>query len=396
MRSHRLLHGFPCVLRAAAVLLCMATAPAFFTGCIFGGTGTDTDNGVVVKDKGPLSGATATAARVVDSDGKPMSGVSLSLHTPAFRPDSSAAQILIVDSAVAMVSDSLGYVRFELLQPGKYVVEGRLAGATLFFDTLAVSDVKALAAYTFRARTTMAAKGTVWLASGLKVDSGSVFVRGTGRYSRLDSAGGYDLGILPVDAGELAIGLTYKASIREARIAEQKPPPGPGMDTLKVMPPLRDTVKPVFACREVSTDSAARFSKLQPIASDPAGASPGAFSYLAPDTGKLDTAKVAGVARSCDSLSGGTVIAVKSAPTVTGIEIVKKDSVTTNLIAVDAVAARSANPVFQSDQTAIPLLIPLIGCVPAPGAIRTTYDVRLLPAGSVLFVEDIAGKCLSK
>ena len=142
-----------------------------------------------------LDGFSGTAARVVDADGRPLAGVELTLHTPGFRGDSGAAQELLLDSDKVLRSDSLGYALFNLARPGRYVVEGSRDGTVLFFDTLAVSDVKALSIYTFRTRPAMPVKGGVRLESGLRLVSGTVFVRGTARFARLDSAGSFDLGL---------------------------------------------------------------------------------------------------------------------------------------------------------------------------------------------------------
>src|SRR5688572_16202472 len=116
---------------------CAGLLAASLLGACIGGTGTDTDNGVVPAGKGPLTG-TGTAARVVDADGKPLAGVTLALHRPDFHPDSGAAAELLLDAVKTPVTDSDGYVRFNLIQPGRYVVEGSRGGAVILFDTLPV------------------------------------------------------------------------------------------------------------------------------------------------------------------------------------------------------------------------------------------------------------------
>lgn len=379
MRSHR----FP--LRAAAGLFA-----ALLMSCI-GGTGTDTENGVATNKDGALHGATGLVARVVDAEGRPLPGVLLALHTPDFRPDSGAAPSLVFDPAKPLVSDSLGYVRIDLLNPGRYVAEGRLAGSILFFDTLAIADLKVLTVDTLQARPGIPVTGRVRLESGLTVDSGRVFIRGTAIHAKLDTAGAYDLGALPADVGRMAIGIRYRASVREARIAEQKSVAGT-VDTVKFG--TGDTVKPVFTCREVSVDSAARlssrsaFDKGQNVVA-------GAPSFGSGDTVKLDTARMSAVNRSCDSLYGGTVIAVRSQPlagVLTGP--VKQDTLTINLIAVGgALTPGAAVPadVLTGTQT----LVPLYGCVAPPGTDNTTYVLSLVPtaSGNDLFVGDVDDKC---
>lgn len=369
MKSHRFLSA------------CAGLLAACLLGACIGGTGTDTDNGFDPDDKGPLTG-TGTAARVVDADGNPLAGVTLALHRPDFHPDSSVAMDLVLDSVKHPVTDASGYVRFNLIHPGRYVVEGLRGGDVILFDTLSVADVKALTAYTFIARPGGDVAGRVRLASGLKVVSGSIFIRGTSRRSDIDSAGGYDLGSLPMNAGLMSIGLTYRAIAVEARVAEQK-------DTAKVVSVAG--AKPDFTCREVAVDSAA---SLTPLSSsmERSRDSLGNPTFIASDTVKLDTGRVNAVSRSCVSLEGGTVIAVRTpAP---GNDVTQsKDSTTTNLIAVDP-ANGYALPTAGLLPTA--KLVPLNGCVANPGTVATTYEVRLQPtaSGTDVHVGDIADQCL--
>lgn len=358
-------------------------AASLMAGCI-GGTGTDTPNGIVtdIENKGPLTG-TGTAARVVDADGKPLAGVTLSLHEPDFHPDSGVATDLVLDSVKTPITDSSGYVRFNLIHPGRYVVEGSRGGAVVLFDTLTVADVKTLSAFTFIARPGGAVKGRVRLASGLKVVSGSIFIRGTSRRSDIDAAGGYDLGSLPVDVGRMSMGLTYRAIAVEARVAEQK-------DTARGNPVGPTTIDPAFTCREVAVDSAARFTPLS--GSEISRDTLGNPTFASRDTVKLDTAKVNAVSRSCDSLAGGTVIAVRTPAPGSDIKATG-DSTTTNLIAVDP-ANGYAMPVAGLLPSA--KLVPLNGCVANPGTVSTTYEVRLQPteSGADLHIGDIADTCL--
>lgn len=367
-------------LRASAPLL----AACLLASCI-GGTGTDTENGVRDHENGLFEGFSGTAARVVDADGRPLAGVDMVLHTPGFRGDSGAPETLVLDTGRSLRSDSLGYARFQLLRPGKYVVEGRRDGAALFFDTLAVPDVGSLSIYTFRARPSLAVKGAVRLESGFRVESGTVFVRGTERFARLDSAGGFDLGLLPGDVGRLAVGLSYRAAAREARIAEQVVDPSKPIS-------LHDTASPVYACREVSVDSAARLaSRTQGSATLPPGSQDAGASA---DTARLDTARLAAVGRSCDSLAGGTVIVVQSRTVAAGV-VTKPDSALARYIAVrsDALAADVPSSSTAGGGTT---LVPLGGCVAAPGKTTTTYDVEFVGAaagGGSLLVGDVADGC---
>jgi hypothetical protein len=363
----------------------LAWVPAALLLACIGGTGTDTDNGINSVKDGPLHGFSGTAVRVADPAGNGIPGVDLFLHTPGYRGDSGAPEDLLLDSVKVPRSDSLGYARFNLARPGRYVVEARLAGAALFFDTLAVADVKSLAVYTFLRRPSVPAKGAVRLESGLRVVSGTVFVRGTGRFARLDSAGGYDLGLLPADVERLAIGLSYRAVVREARIAEQKP------DTSK--PSTMTGTPPVYTCREVSVDSAARFASRDSWTGQIPPATLDTGVFVTGDTAKLDTARLSALERSCDSLPGGTVIAVQSRNATSASVPVTKDSSAT-YIAVGGRAAEGDISTTNKNGTATEL-VPLNGCVASPGLITTSYEVDLIPSatGGDLYVGDVADAC---
>jgi len=146
-----------------------ALAALCLSACIIGGTGTDTENGMTNnsknQDPNSLEGITA---RVTDSAGKPLAGVTLGLFDPAYRPDlGPAPEAVVANKPESLVSDTGGYVRLSLKAAGKYVVEGVSQGKTLFFDTLAVPDLQRSAIYTFRARAQFAFRGKVRLTSGL-------------------------------------------------------------------------------------------------------------------------------------------------------------------------------------------------------------------------------------
>ena len=365
----------------------LAWVPAALLLACIGGTGTDTDNGINSVKGGPLDGFSGTVVRVADPAGNGIPGVDLFLHTPGYRGDSSAPEDLLLDTVKVPRSDSLGYARFNLLRPGRYVVEARLAGAALFFDTIAVADVKSLSAYTFLRRPSVPAKGAVRLESGLRVASGTVFVRGTGRFARLDSAGGYDLGLLPGDVGRLAIGLSYRAVVQEARIAEQQKP-----DTS--VPANVNGAVPSYTCREASVDSAARFASRDRGTGQIQLDTLITGGFVAGDTAKLDTARLSALERSCDSLAAGTVIAVKSQVEVPISNPARPDSSTTSYITVRG-GAREGD-IASSRNGTTPELVPLNGCVATPGLVTTSYEVNLIPTstGGDLYVGDVADKCL--
>jgi hypothetical protein len=370
-------------------LASLALASLCLGGCIFGGTGTDTENGVA-KDKNRNTSNTVeirgVSARVVDADGRPLRGVNLFLFNPEFRPDSGRAQSsLLADEAKALVSDTNGYVALGLKAPGKYVVEGVSAGQTLFFDTLVVQDVQFATPFTFRARALSAFKGKVNLVSGMRIDSGSVFIRGTSRSVKVDAAGNYDLGLLPADAGRMAVGMRYAASPTSVQEVKETIK----IDTAKVGPA---GITHTYSCKDVPKDSAARISAPQttvPVSADTL--KPEGTANV--DTIKVDTTKVKAAAlQSCDSLPQGgvvNVVADKSVPAYA------QDSA-----GVPVLVLKDETPVASMFGTKITpaVVVPYAACIPSAGHETTTFDLQLQPAaaGSDILVKDVAEKCLVK
>ncbi|MDB5048328.1 MAG: hypothetical protein JWO30_1399 [Fibrobacteres bacterium] len=347
----------------------VSLASALLWGCILGGTGTDTENGVADNNKVDITGI---SARVVDGEGTPLAGISLNLYIPAFRPDSGAAPAsLLIEAAKAMVSDSKGYVTIQLKAAGKYVVEGVSAGKTVFFDTLAVPDVKNSTLFTFRTRAVRDFKGKVRLISGMRIDSGSIFIRGTGRFAKVDSAGNYDLGSLPQDIGRMAVGMRFASSPTSVREVTETQPVAINMPV-------------TYTCKEVSKDSAARIS------------TPKAQFAVSTDTAmpvpaKLDTSKVNLALKSCDTLSQGSVINVVT-PTGTPGKI---DNVGVPLLVV-----KDAMPVTSVYGTHIEsaLVVPYAECIPMAGQEKTSFDVQLQPTASTsdILIQDVADRCLAR
>ena len=83
-------------IRNRAGLAGLAAAALCLAACIMGGTGTDTENGLTGKDKVNANDLKGISARVTDSLGAPLRGVSLRLFDPAFRPDSGLAPADVV------------------------------------------------------------------------------------------------------------------------------------------------------------------------------------------------------------------------------------------------------------------------------------------------------------
>lgn len=353
--------------RNAMILLrpALLGAAALLGACIFGGTGTDTDNGLTQTTPVDRS----ISARVVDSAGRPVEDVTLVLHTPGFRPDSGGAEQLL-DSARTLVTDSAGYARFRMARAGAYVIEGSRGGAVLFYDTLAVADSLGRADYTFRSRPSRSFQGAVRLLSGLRVDSGVIFVRGTGLTARLTAEGAYDLGDLPAEVSLMSVGLRYRASPREFRVAELK----------------NDTTKPVslndsFSCRVIPRDSAEKQPSYQAVTGGPATASPDKAT-TGPAT--FDSTRIKAAAGSCDSLQSGTVVTVKAPDPKSG-PLVRDSVVSAPYVVVDGQGSTQ------------PVLVPLKGCVAAPGSESTTFSVSLQPSttGADALVGDVSGSCVA-
>jgi hypothetical protein len=357
-------------LAIAAALAMWAACPISMSGCVFGGTGTDTENGVTGEGNVKISGV---SARVVDGNGFPLKEVSLRLYLPGYRPDSgAAAPSLLASGAKAMTSDDSGYVTVQLAAAGKFVVEGVSAGQTVFFDTLAVPQTTSASLFTFRTRSVRAFKGKVKLASGMRVDSGVVFIRGTGRSAKVDAAGGYDLGVLPEDAGRMAVGLRFASSpIAVLQVTEATGGPV-----------TTDTTKPFYTCKDLPKDSAAKVSS-------PFAATVSADSLKPSMMSKLDTAKVSSALHSCDTLAKGSVINVVSPSAGT-----KANAGVPLLVVQDAVAVSNITGTYRSDA----VVVPYAECVPTAGHESTSFDLQLQAsaAGSDILIKDVAEKCLVK
>lgn len=345
----------------AAARICGLLAPALLSGCLMGGTGTDTENGVsgnVTRNPNAFRGV---AARVTDGAGAPLAGVALRLFPPDYRPDSGAIPPAPVSNPPeSLVSDTGGYVRLSLKAAGKFVVEGLAGGATLFFDTLAVADTAEPAIYTFRARPARDFRGRVTLASGMRIDSGRVFIRGTGRTALLDATGGYDLGDLPADATRMGLGVRFAASPVAVLRAQ------PATPDVQI-----DSTRPAYACKETNADTGLHSGSAE---------SP-------QTTARLDTAAVIKALQSCDSLAAGSV--VKVAGGFPGAAAVPSGE------AVSFLVLSGSRADVSGTKQAAPVLVPLAQCVPSAGRESTSFAVEE-GAAADLIVEDVAAECLER
>jgi hypothetical protein len=173
-------------------VLSSAFALSATLGACLGGTGTDTENGI----------------SVVDGSSRPMANVRIYVRPATATPDSAGADP-VVNGSGTPVTDEKGFVRFHMDREGSYLVEGRRGDTVLFVDTLRASHDKP---QVIVARTPVRLSGRIRLLSGLKTDTGLVFVRGTGLSATVRSDGTYDLGWGPADALELTVGLRYETA----------------------------------------------------------------------------------------------------------------------------------------------------------------------------------------
>jgi hypothetical protein len=351
--------------------------------CIFGGTGSDHENGVGptgsnTTDEFKIKGVTA---RVTDANGSPIAGVRLYLYDPAYRPDlGQARNSQLTDTAPIPVTDSLGYASLDLAAPGKFVVEGVSNGITLFFDTLAAPILKQATPFTFRTRPPAVYRGKVTLVSGMRIDAGSVFIRGTSRTAKLDAAGNYDLGELPSDAGRMGLGVRYVSSPTSVQESKQ----AAWGDTGKVGPV---GIPPSYTCKDVVGKESTASILARPV------------NASGPDSGILtkemvDSTKLGRALDACDTLPRGGVINVVSQDSVVKAGQ-RRDSTAVPMLVLEAETSVVS---FSGTKLVPATVIPYAGCVPAAGLETTSYDVKVRTTAlkSDILIGDVAAACLDK
>jgi hypothetical protein len=238
---------------------------------------------------------------------------------------------------------------------------------TLFFDTLAVADLKQSAIYTFRARAALAFRGKVKLVSGMRIDTGRVFIRGTGRMCQVDSSGAYDLGLLPADAERMGLGVRLVSS------------PVTVLKATQVAPVKLDSLgQTVYTCKALSEDSAAKTV-------DQARALSEATPSSQPDTARMDS-----VLRACGVVERGSVINYSGGPAPSGTGILTSQPVT--VLVLDGTDSAHA----ASSKAREPVAVPLSECVPSAGREATSYEVEVRAGSGTndLIIGDVAEKCL--
>lgn len=362
----------------------LALAALCLGACVFGGTGSDHENGVgpTANPKNDEYNVKGVTARVTDEAGSPLAGVTLYLYDPAYRPDlGQARRSQLTDTAPIPVTDSLGYASLDLSAPGKFVVEGVSAGITLFFDTLATPILDKATLFTFRIRASAEYHGKVSLVSGMRIDSGSVFIRGTSRTAKLDAAGNYDLGSLPWDAGRMGLGVRYVSSPTTVQVSKQVSL----IDSLTV--PSTGIPADAYACAEVAAKEATA------VILDPQPRAPGAETgILAKDM--ADSTKLGRALNACDTLTRGGVVNVVSRDSSVK-EWQTRDS---TAVAVLVLAGETSVSSFNGTKMMPATVIPYAGCVPAAGRETTSFEVKVqtTAAMSDILIGDVAAACLEK
>jgi hypothetical protein len=200
-----------------------ATASALVLAGCLGGTGTDTENGILV------------SARVVTADGTPAANVSLTVfeaHTWADSPLTSP--VVGPDSSDAFLTNSEGYVTFLLKQSGTYVAKGSVKDTVLFLDTLRAKIDRngviggGVGSPLFHTEEPKRAKGKMRLLSGYSPDSGRVALQGTNLQWTLGADGEFDLGWLPPSAEKMTLRVSYWASPSDSSASAECVKPGNG------------------------------------------------------------------------------------------------------------------------------------------------------------------------
>lgn len=186
----------------AAPAFCSA---AFILAACMGGTGTDTDNGLA---------ESGWHLRFEDGDGVPQAGVTVLALPADWIPTgpAAAAESSWPTASVTATTSEEGWARLPFAEAGDYRVEVLGPdGASLGFAGLSVTDTGRSDTLRLSRQPSRNLQGTLVLASGLTIDSGKVFLRGTRHAARVDAFGFYDLGALAPPAEAWTLELSYRA-----------------------------------------------------------------------------------------------------------------------------------------------------------------------------------------
>ena len=362
-----------------------------FNACVIGGTGTDTPNGITDSKNESPTAMRALSIQLVDSVGHGVQGITVQLIDTSYRPELKKKPIsLVVDSAQVLVSDSTGTVSCDLVKGGVFVLTGSIQNSVVIFDTLKIANPNGAALVRFAIRKTRLFKGRVKLTSGLKVDSGMVFIQGTERFAKVDTLGNYNLGTLPIDAGKMAVGLNYTASPTSEKIIAPVPMVVTApVDTTRKLATVTDTSKTGTALDTAKSVTASPASPTYTCKDTPTNSIPSNVTPLSPsivntpaDTGKVNTAL-----KACDSLPTGSVI------TVTFADTSKAKTPQANAPTQQYLVTTPANN--PTGLTSANKLVPYSNCIQNPGTDKTTFQLQflLLDSSSDLVVADLPSQC---
>lgn len=372
--------------------------------CIIGGTGTDTPNGLNDPKNELPSALRALSIQLVDSAGHGVQGITVNLIDTGYRPELKKKPIsLVVDSSQVLVSDSTGTVSCDLVKGGIFVLTGSINNAVVIFDTVKIANPKGAALLRFALRKTHLYQGKVKLTSGLKVDSGMVFIQGTERFAKVDSLGNYNLGTLPIDAAKMAVGLNYSASpttekiIAPAPMVTQLPvdttyKPVVVGDTSKKIPSF-DTTKqfiasPIYTCKDAPKDSSRVVAPSNGAGIVTSISSPFTTTTLSPThvNTPVDTGRVNTVLKACGSIPNGSVVTLTLGDT-SNAKTPQADAPTQQYLVTA--------PTITSGVEVTNKLVSYSNCIQNPGSDKTTFQLQFLlfESSSDLVVSDLSSQC---
>lgn len=195
---------------------------ALLSGCLLGGTGTGTGNGVVDEKNGnPAVEEGGVSLRYRSAAGQPIAGLQVIILPAGYSPLQAVAGHAVNVPAESLITDTAGRLpAFRFLAPGTYVATAMAGGQAVALDTLAVSDARHAAKGELTTQTPTLWRGKVTLESRLLIDSGWIVVRGTPFKAKVDSAGHYELGHLPPDLRRRAAVVFEKYAARPFAVSE--------------------------------------------------------------------------------------------------------------------------------------------------------------------------------
>jgi hypothetical protein len=175
--------------------LACGAAALVFSGCLFGGGGSETTAEI---DHGSGSETVALAGRIVNADGTPAAGAKLRLRPQRFLADTSVNAVHQGSpDAVDTTVDSQGYFKLDSVPRGEYYLEaGDGADKGVLIPCVLKGDTDTVRLAPAQLRPTGAVTGTVVVPNEFAGRT-YVLVYGVDRVVRADSLGGFTLSGLP-------------------------------------------------------------------------------------------------------------------------------------------------------------------------------------------------------